>query len=97
MDQKDGEDQKWEDGEADMVLELADGTGFEGVGFGAKGKSAGGECVFQTGEFFFFHLFYTFPRTRRTENEEGKGRKRSEPVASSQADHLTFLPSFSSF
>jgi hypothetical protein len=43
-------EQKWEDGEADMVLELADGTGFEGVGFGAKDKSAGGECVFQTGE-----------------------------------------------
>ena len=45
-----GEVQTWEDGVADMVLELADGTGFEGVGFGAKGKSAGGECVFQTGK-----------------------------------------------
>ena len=52
--EEDGEQeeaQSWEDGVADMVLELADGTGFEGVGFGAKGKSAGGECVFQTGTY----------------------------------------------
>ncbi|CED83139.1 carbamoyl-phosphate synth [Phaffia rhodozyma] len=39
----------WEDEEADMVLELSDGTAFEGLGFGASDKSAGGECVFQTG------------------------------------------------
>lgn len=44
----------WTEGEADMVLELSDGTGFEGVGFGASGKSAGGECVFQTGECLSF-------------------------------------------
>lgn len=36
-----------EDG--DMVLELSDGTAFEGIGFGAN-KSVGGECVFQTGK-----------------------------------------------
>lgn len=36
--------------EGDMVLELSDGTAFEGIGFGAQ-KSVGGECVFQTGKF----------------------------------------------
>ena len=36
-----------------MVLELADGTAYEGIGFGAEGKSVSGECVFQTG---WFHL-----------------------------------------
>lgn len=34
----------------DMVLELADGTSYTGVSFGAEGKSVSGECVFQTGE-----------------------------------------------
>lgn len=33
-----------------MVLELADGTAFQGFAFGAKGKSISGECVFQTGK-----------------------------------------------
>lgn len=33
-----------------MVLELADGTAFQGFSFGAKGKSISGECVFQTGK-----------------------------------------------
>ena len=33
----------------DAVLELADGTAFRGVSFGAEGKSVAGECVFQTG------------------------------------------------
>lgn len=37
--------------EAKMVLELADGTAFQGFSFGAQGKSISGECVFQTGEF----------------------------------------------
>ena len=32
-----------------MVLELADGTQYQGVSFGAEGKSISGECVFQTG------------------------------------------------
>lgn len=32
-----------------MVLEMADGTAYEGIGFGAEGKSISGECVFQTG------------------------------------------------
>jgi hypothetical protein len=36
--------------EPKMVLELADGTAFQGFSFGAKGKSISGECVFQTGE-----------------------------------------------
>jgi carbamoyl-phosphate synthase/aspartate carbamoyltransferase len=41
----------WEDsmGEADAVLELADGLALAGHSFGAK-KSIAGECVFQTGE-----------------------------------------------
>lgn len=34
---------------ADAVLELADGTAFRGISFGAEGKSVAGECVFQTG------------------------------------------------
>ncbi|TCD67720.1 hypothetical protein EIP91_012018 [Steccherinum ochraceum] len=33
----------------DIVLELADGTAFRGISFGAEGKSVAGECVFQTG------------------------------------------------
>ena len=33
----------------DAVLELADGTVFRGISFGADGKSVAGECVFQTG------------------------------------------------
>ncbi|KAI7961452.1 hypothetical protein MJO28_001941 [Puccinia striiformis f. sp. tritici] len=32
-----------------MVLELADGTIYQGYGFGMPGKSVSGECVFQTG------------------------------------------------
>ena len=36
-------------GEADAVLELADGLALAGHSFGAK-KSIAGECVFQTGE-----------------------------------------------
>jgi hypothetical protein len=35
-----------------MVLELVDGTAFQGFSFGAKGKSISGECVFQTGKLF---------------------------------------------
>ncbi|KAG6902396.1 hypothetical protein C0995_000601 [Termitomyces sp. Mi166 len=31
------------------VLELADGSAFRGISFGAEGKSIAGECVFQTG------------------------------------------------
>ena len=34
----------------DAVLELADGTVFRGISFGASNKSVAGECVFQTGE-----------------------------------------------
>jgi hypothetical protein len=36
-------------GDRGMVLQLADGSAYEGIGFGAKGKSISGECVFQTG------------------------------------------------
>lgn len=36
---------------SEAVLELADGTAFRGIGFGAEGKSVAGECVFQTGEY----------------------------------------------
>ena len=34
----------------EMVLELADGTAYRGISFGAEGKSISGECVFQTGK-----------------------------------------------
>jgi carbamoyl-phosphate synthase/aspartate carbamoyltransferase len=36
---------EWLDG----VLELADGSAYRGISFGAEGKSISGECVFQTG------------------------------------------------
>jgi hypothetical protein len=36
-----------------MVLEMQDGTLFEGYSFGAD-RSIAGECVFQTGEFSLF-------------------------------------------
>lgn len=36
---------------ANAVLELADGTRYEGISFGAAGKSIAGECVFQTGQY----------------------------------------------
>ncbi|WFD32241.1 Carbamoyl-phosphate synthase [Malassezia sp. CBS 17886] len=32
-----------------VILELADGTEYQGISFGAEGKSVSGECVFQTG------------------------------------------------
>jgi carbamoyl-phosphate synthase / aspartate carbamoyltransferase len=32
------------------VLELSDGSTFQGISFGAEGKSIAGECVFQTGQ-----------------------------------------------
>ena len=32
-----------------MVLELADGTAYTGISFGAPNESICGECVFQTG------------------------------------------------
>jgi carbamoyl-phosphate synthase/aspartate carbamoyltransferase len=44
-------DVEWDEsmGEADAVLELADGLALSGHSFGAK-KSIAGECVFQTGK-----------------------------------------------
>lgn len=36
-------------GDGKMLLELTDGTAYEGFGFGAE-KSISGECVFQTGK-----------------------------------------------
>lgn len=33
----------------DGILELADGSAYRGISFGAEGKSVSGECVFQTG------------------------------------------------
>ncbi|WFD01455.1 Carbamoyl-phosphate synthase [Malassezia obtusa] len=38
-----------QDSASPMVLELSDGTEFQGISFGAEGKSISGECVFQTG------------------------------------------------
>lgn len=32
------------------VLELSDGSAFQGISFGATDRSVAGECVFQTGE-----------------------------------------------
>lgn len=34
----------------DGLLEFADGSAFQGISFGAEGKSVTGECVFQTGK-----------------------------------------------
>ena len=34
----------------DRILQLADGSVFSGISFGAEGKSVAGECVFQTGK-----------------------------------------------
>lgn len=52
--------------ESKMVLELADGTAFQGFSFGAKGKSISGECVFQTGKSPFLQACSSpiLPRTR---------------------------------
>jgi carbamoyl-phosphate synthase/aspartate carbamoyltransferase len=44
---------------SEAVLELADGSAFRGLSFGAQGKSVAGECVFQTGK------CNCFRRTRR--------------------------------
>ncbi|KAI0925314.1 hypothetical protein AcV7_005586 [Taiwanofungus camphoratus] len=38
-----------ENAATEAVLELADGTAFRGISFGAESKSVAGECVFQTG------------------------------------------------
>lgn len=35
----------------DGILELADGSSYRGISFGAEGKSVAGECVFQTGKY----------------------------------------------
>lgn len=40
-------------GNANAVLELSDGSAFQGSSFGAPDKSVSGECVFQTGEHIF--------------------------------------------
>jgi len=37
------------DAALDGILELADGSAYQGISFGAEGKSVAGECVFQTG------------------------------------------------
>jgi len=39
----------------DGILELADGSAFRGISFGAEGKSVAGECVFQTGKLRVSH------------------------------------------
>jgi carbamoyl-phosphate synthase/aspartate carbamoyltransferase len=40
----------------DGVLELADGSAYRGISFGAEGKSISGECVYQTGLAFLLVL-----------------------------------------
>ena len=39
--------------DGNAVLELADGSVFQGFSFGGPGKSVAGECVFQTGALLF--------------------------------------------
>ena len=39
------------------VLELSDGSAFQGISFGANDKSISGECVFQTGITIARHEF----------------------------------------
>ena len=34
----------------DRILQLADGSIFSGISFGAEGRGVAGECVFQTGK-----------------------------------------------
>lgn len=41
-------------------LVLQDGTTFQGVSFGAEGKSISGECVFQTGMHATYHFHVPF-------------------------------------
>lgn len=41
-------------------LVLQDGTTFQGVSFGAEGKSISGECVFQTGMHAIYHFHVPF-------------------------------------
>lgn len=41
----------------DAVLELADGSAYQGISFGVEGKSVSGECVFQTGGYFDSFVF----------------------------------------
>lgn len=48
----------------DGVLELADGSAFRGMSFGAQTKSIAGECVFQTGMSFYNPLHDHCARTR---------------------------------
>lgn len=36
------------------ALVLQDGSSYQGISFGSEKKSISGECVFQTGKFFFF-------------------------------------------
>lgn len=37
------------------VLELSDGSAFQGISFGSTDKSIAGECVFQTGALGYFY------------------------------------------
>lgn len=62
----------------DAVLELADGTAFRGISFGAQGKSVSGECVFQTGtpQTPFFYKFDTRSTTIMNERIEKKNGNR---------------------
>lgn len=50
----------------DGVLELADGSAYCGISFGAEMKSVSGECVFQTGSMrlqrVFWLVSYNHPR-----------------------------------
>ena len=38
---------------ANAILELSDGSAYQGISFGATDKSVAGECVFQTGALLF--------------------------------------------
>ena len=63
---------------SEAVLELADGTAFRGISFGADGKSVAGECVFQTGECkgnrLSFRRYCCFTATQTTAKRSKRAR-----------------------
>ena len=46
--------------DAELALELSDGSVYRGKSFGAPGKSVSGECVFQTGGLLYFGVLFPF-------------------------------------
>ena len=48
---------------ANAILELSDGSAYQGISFGATDKSVAGECVFQTGKPYTNILYALVPET----------------------------------